>query len=181
MMHIAVLVLLGATTTMATASPRWVDKPAWPKKAETVEIAWLVHPVPEDATTPETTLAPVDVEITVGSVTRKIKLAPRFGGLYPYNQAVCKTTSYPLLKSEVAKITFYEGGAGGYFVRRARDVLAIIYWNESEVCNDKHGNLIECPRSERVVFQLHVPAHAKIRESLVEVDNAGARHPLACQ
>lgn len=78
-------------------------------------------------------------------------------------------------------IAFYEGGAGGYFVRRTGGVLSIVDWSLGDgACPDKHGNLGVCPRSEKVKFQLHSPAAAKIHEHIVEVDDAGTRHAFAC-
>jgi hypothetical protein len=174
----AAFVLLIATT--ASAAPRWVDTPAWPTaKPDAIDVTWVVHPI-ADASKPETTKAPLDLEVTIGSVTRTIKLDPQFGALSPINQTVCKTSAYPLGKHEVAKITFYEGGAGGYFIRRSGAVLGIVDWSLTDgACPDKHGDPGACPRTEKLVIQLHAP-NVPVREHIVELDANGARHAFAC-
>jgi hypothetical protein len=179
-MRIPVLVLV-TIPLAAMAAPAWVDKPAWPAKADAIELTWVVYPVPPNATTPETTKAPLALEIRIGSVTRTIKLDAQLGALEPYNQVVCKTSSYPLDKGEVAKITFYEGGAGGYYVRRTGGVLAIVDWFLTDgACPDKHGNPGgPCPGTAKVKVQLHAP-NVPVHEHIVEVDDTGARHAFAC-
>jgi hypothetical protein len=174
-------VLAAMIASPAAAAPRWVDVPAWPAKAAAVDVTWLVSPIPPGATTPETTKAPLAVELRIGRVTRTIRLAPQLGALAPGNQAVCKTEAYPLGRHEVAKITFYEGGAGGYLVRRAGGVLSVVAWSlEDGACSDKHGAPGPCPQHEQVAVRLHAP-DVPIHEHIVELDAAGARHAFACR
>jgi hypothetical protein len=176
-MKYAALLLVSTT---ATAAPRWVDTPRWPAKAEAIDVTWLVYPVPANATTPETTKAPLALEVRIGTVTRTIKLDAQLGALTPDNQVVCKTSAYPLGKGEVAKITFYEGGAGGYFIRRSHDVLSIVDWSLTDgACADKHGDPGPCPRDEKVKLRLHAP-NVPVHEHIIEIDAAGARHAFAC-
>jgi hypothetical protein len=168
------------------AAPRakWVDRPAWPA-GDTLELTWVVKPGVPTKKDPDIPKAPLELHATMGGTTRKITLAPQQGALYPYNQPVCagKTgfIQYPLAKNQVAKITFYEGGAGGYFVRRTGDVLEVVAWEQPDgACDGKNGELVACPGSEVIAFKLHVPKSVKIREAIVELDANGARTPLAC-
>jgi len=68
----------------------------------------------------------VGVTVTLGTVTRTVTLAPEFGSMKPYNQPMCKKAdrvdAYALARGEIAKLTFYEGGAGGYVIKDIRGV-----------------------------------------------------------
>jgi len=161
----------------------FLDEPAWPTDSGVLLLAWQVAPdsVP-DPHNPDLLRAPVTLEASIGAVTRRIALAPQFGALHPYNQPFCKTDAYPLGKHEVAKITFYEGGAGGYLVRRGPDdVVAVVAWEQSDgACPDAHGEPAGCPRRETAVFRMHVPPLRAIHEVIDEVDERGTVHTLDC-
>ena len=177
----AAIVLVGVIALPSSAAPRWVDTPPWPAKADAIDVTWLVSPVPAGATTPETTKAPLAVELRIGRVTRTIQLVPQLGALTPDNQVVCKTAAYPLGKHEVAKITFYEGGAGGYLIRRAGGVLSIVDWSlDDGACPDARGAPAPCPQHEKVALRLHAP-DVPVHEHIVERDAKGARHAFACR
>lgn len=92
------------------------------------------------------------------------------------------TIAYPLRKGDLAKLTFYEGGAGGYLVRRAGpEALAVIAWEQTDgACPLPNGDLGVCPPSETRVVKLHVPAHVKVHEAIVEIEPDGTRHPIDC-
>src|SRR5664279_4881727 len=115
MMVVRLALLLGLFGTIANAEP-WSDTPAWPK-AKTGELVWVVSPPIVTADPNAMPNQPVALEVTLGTVTRTIKLAPEFGSMKQYNQPMCKQAdrvdAYPLEHGEVAKLTFYEGGAGG--------------------------------------------------------------------
>jgi hypothetical protein len=152
----------------------WLDQPAWPADGKELELAWLVSTelVP-DKRYPDWQDAPLDLVATIGGVSRHAVLAPQFGGLKPLNQSACGGNAYPLEKTEVAKITFYEGGAGGYFVRRkGADVLEVGTWDQGDGLGD--------PRHETSVLRMHVPAKLKIHQAIFEVDAKGTRTPFDC-
>lgn len=159
----AVLVTLLAVHATAAAKPR------------TVELTWRVYPPQHDK-------APVELVATIAGKTRTLTLAPQFGALYPINQPICAhvqhTTQYPLARDELAKITFYEGGAGGYFVRRNGDVVA---WDQGDgACIGKHHQLVACPRKVKTVAKLALPANARVHERVIEVDAKGVPRPFDC-
>ena len=180
---LAALVVVASTCTLAaeTKAATWTDTPEWPADGGVLQLTWLVSPVvaknPDDYP-----LAPLTLTATIGGVTRRFKLKPQMGSFKPYNQAVCETTAYPRKRDEVAKITFYEGGAGGYFVRRAgADGLAIVSWDQSDgACEGKHGEMQECPRRMKPAGQFHIPEGTKIRERIIELDAKGGRHAFTC-
>ncbi len=137
-----------------------------------MSLTWAVSPatVPHPKW-PDTFVAPVELEVTIGAVTRRVKLEPQQGSLFPHNQPVCRTTAYPLEPGEVAKITFDEAGTGGYFVRRTQaDRLEIGRWSASD------GGA----RGEQAVSTVEVPAHVKVHEAIVLVTTSGERTALEC-
>ena len=133
--RLAVLCVLVGT---AHGEP-WSDTPAWPK-AQKGELVWVLSPLLKAAEN-EYPKQPVALEVTLGGVTRTLTLAPDFGALHPLNEPMCAdgdhVIAYPLAHGEVAKLTFYEGGAGGYVVRRSGDALSVIHWTlEDYACED---------------------------------------------
>jgi hypothetical protein len=184
MMAVRLALLLGLFGTVANAEP-WSDTPAWPK-AKTGELVWVVSPPIVTADPNAMPNQPVALEVTLGTVTRTIKLAPELGSMKPYNQPMCKQAgrvdAYALGKGEVAKLTFYEGGAGGYVIARSGDELSVIRWSlEDGACEDKHHQPVGCPRKDKRVARFHVPAGVKLHEQILEVDDKGARHPFDCE
>jgi hypothetical protein len=180
MMAMRLALLLVMVGTIANAEP-WSDTPAWPK-AKTGELVWVVSPPIVTADPNAMPNQPVALEVTLGTVTRTIKLAPEFGSMKPYNQPMCKGDAYPFARGEVAKLTFYEGGAGGYVIARSGDELSVIRWSlEDGACEDKHHQPVGCPRKDKRVARLHVPADVKLHEQILEVDDKGARHPFDCE
>jgi hypothetical protein len=146
-----------------------------------VDLTWVVHPPPKTSKD-DYPKQPLDLVIKVGTTTKTIKLAPQMGSLKPYNQALCKTGAYPYEVGEVAKITFYEGGAGGYFIRRAKPGFELVDWGQTDgACDDGKGGMTVCPRSEKFVQRLDLPEDGKFVESIVEIDDAGKRHTLSCK
>lgn len=146
-----------------------------------VELTWVVHPPPKTSTD-DYPKQPLDLEIKFAGKTKTIKLAPQMGSLKPYNQAVCKSGAYPYEVGEIAKITFYEGGAGGYFIRYTKPGYELVDWGQGDgACDDGKGGMTVCPRSEKRVQTLDLPADGKFVESIVEIDDAGKRHALSCK
>ena len=106
----------------------------------------------------------------------------------PYNESVCedpntgRQIAYPLARGEVAKITFYEGGAGGFLVRRSGDnALVVIEWELGDgACTDRKGNMVPCAQSEQRVVSFHVPPGVKIHQRILQVDPEGVAHAFGC-
>ena len=104
------------------------------------------------------------------------------------NSAGCRASTsrgdaYPLEKGELAKITFYEGGAGGYFLRRAGNFLTIFEWSQTDgACPGANDELVACPRSVEQVGKIRVKAKvgATIVEEILMVDDKGVRSPFDC-
>ena len=176
MRNLALLLVLVGT---AHGEP-WSDKPAWPK-ATKGEVVWVLSPLLK-AGENEYPKQPVALEITLGKVTRTITLAPDFGALHPYHQSVCPDDALALGRGEIAKLTFEEGGFGGYVVARSGDELSVIHWTQEDgACEDKHHDPTACPRKDKRVVRLHVPANIVLHEQIVEVDDHGARKPFDCK
>ena len=148
-----------------------------------VTLTWVVYPpsVPTKHD-PQILQQPVDLEVTAGGETKTSKLAPQFGGLMPYNQSACKGDAYPLARGELAKLTFYEGGAGGFYVKWKAGALFIYSWAQTDGLCGTVEKPEECPRNEKQVASMGVKAttKAKIVERIVEVDDKGVRKPFDC-
>jgi hypothetical protein len=153
-------------------------------RAEDVELTWAVgadRPNPKD---PDgLPLRPVDLEVKLGGATRRISLKPQTGGLSPMNQVMCQTSAYPLTKGQLAKITFYEGGASGYSVSRpAPTVLRISRWSVTDgACEDpKTHDLTACPVDESAVSTVDIPASAKLVGGAIATMDHGKRVRFSC-
>ena len=151
-----------------------------------IVITWVVFPpsVPLKRD-PQILQQPVTLEITAGGgkIMQETKLAPQFGGLQASNQSACHGDAYPLEQGELAKLTFYEGGAGGYFVKRAGDFLTISEWSQTDgACTNAKGDMIACPRTVKQVGKVLVKAkpNATVAEQILEVDEKGVRQPFDC-
>jgi hypothetical protein len=185
--RIALAGALAWATTASAAPGRWLDRPPWPatNRGDRIELTWLVYPIPPPADTPANTRSPLALEITIGGVTRVQTFPPQLGELSPLNLPLCASAvnlvAYPLARDEVAKITFYEGGAGGFVVKRAGgDVLAVFGWEQSDGACEAKGHVTTCPRRDKLVTKLHVPPGLEIRERIFELDAKGARHAFDC-
>ncbi len=179
-----------ADAAVAVAEPILLDAAAPPLDAAAavgdIVITWVVSPPAGPAKDSELPKQPVTLVITAGGgqILEETKLAPEVGALYPYNQAWCHTepSQYPLAKGELAKITFYEGGAGGYVIRRKGDSLVVYSWNQTDgLCGDV-DKPVECPKNEKKVATIVVKAKpdAKVVEQILEVDDKGVRQPFDC-
>jgi hypothetical protein len=166
----------------ATPSSGPQNKPP-PHGGAAFEVTWIVRPVVPDPKDPEgMPLHP----LTLVAGGERIELEPQMGGLLPYNQSTCAGASqieqYPLRDNEVAKITFYEGGAGGYLIKRTPAGLALIAWGQSDgACeNPKTKELDECPRSEREVRVFRTGPTVEVNQRLLIVDKTGKESPIDC-
>jgi hypothetical protein len=184
---VAALVLVGAACGSPSRPPttvgnRFEESGA---AAESVKLTWVVRdPSVPHQTYEDILLRPVELEITIGSSLQKVPLKPQMGSLFPYHQGVCNTTTYPRRPGEVAKITFEEGGAFGYLVRRRPQyTLEVVDWSQSDgACTDeKTGDMVACAPSYQLVTKIQIPANARVDEALVEVNATGVRVPMRCE
>jgi|HubBroStandDraft_6_1064221.scaffolds.fasta_scaffold38220_3 hypothetical protein len=177
-MKLALAFVVVATST-ALADVPWSDTPAWPAATDHAVLTWRVYPdLP--AKENELTKTPVDLVVAIGAVERVVKLAPQIGQMPAMYQHACAGSMLPLRRGELAQLTFEEGGFGGFIARRADDVLEIVEWNQEDGACDDHGKPVACPRKDKLVARLHVPASVKLGEVIELVDAKGARHPFAC-
>jgi len=184
--RIAVVAVLLAARPAPVRGEPWLDTPAWPAHATRMELTWLVHPeLPAQPN--QLPRAPVELVVSIGDIARTVALAPQVGALRARYQPRCATprepAAFPLLSGELAKITFDAAGYGGFLVRRAGDdAVAVLGWElEDGACAGKHGEPAPCPRRDKLVMKLHVPAGVTIEERLVRVDARGARRAFACK
>jgi hypothetical protein len=147
-----------------------------------IELTWFVHA--EGAPDPSTGIAsrPVALELRTGSHIRRFALGEQMGNLIAKHQSACKSSSYPNEGDQVAKITFFYGGTGGFAVRRApSDTLTVVAWSQPDGgCMNAQGQLDVCPGSERRIAVVHVGGDDPIAESVVELDAGGQERRLAC-
>jgi len=172
-------------------APEWRDTPAWSdaSKDKRIRLLWDIGPDRKNPHDPYgdgfgLPLHPVDVVLELGGVTRRIKLPPETGGLGAYNQVICHKDGgpYPLAPNEVAKLTFYEGGASGYaVVRNAQDVLEIHHWSQTDgACDGPNHTMVACPISDQLVTRFHIPQDAKTVGSAVFVTRDGKQSKIVC-
>jgi hypothetical protein len=169
-----------------------IDTPPWPEgdAGGVLTLTWRVYPARPDPSHPDDPSLErrvVELAARLGSVTRHVRLPAQTGGLFAENQSVCQsagstTAPYARERDEVAKITFYLGGAGGFFVRRSpRDTLTIGEWNQSDgACVDALGAVDACPRKEKAIAKMPVPSAALIAEALIEVQEAAKETAFDC-
>lgn len=153
--------------------------------SDTVKLVWVVgRPTIPHPTYEGVMLQPLTLEIATGAGAREVKLEPQMGSLFPFNQSACRSTAYPLAAGELAKITFYEGGAGGYVVRRGDGTkLELVAWSQPDgACADETtGDPVACPPMYERVGTIDAPVNARVEETILEVDAAGARTPMSCE
>lgn len=161
----------------------FLDTPAWPAGAgQTLVVTWIVYPYggPEDDYRDART--PVEMIATIDGVSRRAVLPPSVGSLVPRNQLACHTGSYPLRGDELVKVTLYEGGAHGFYLRRAgARALEVIAWDLTDGgCPLPGGEMGECPTFRTRVIGMHVPANVRVTQLVREVDTRGVVADLVC-
>ncbi|HUJ62286.1 MAG TPA: hypothetical protein VLX92_27455 [Kofleriaceae bacterium] len=155
--------------------------------ADPLDVEWRVYPMP-DPSSIDGSKQPVELVATVGAATQRVKLPAQLGQLPPRYQTACRgklprgeDVVSPLRAGELAAIAFEEGGTGGYLLRRSGDRLAVIAWSQDDgACPGRRDEPVACPRHDRVVTELRVPAFASIREHIALVDAKGGRRAFAC-
>ena len=183
------LALVAALAGAAAAAP-WSDTPAWPKTGDSIELMWVIGADQKNPKDPYgdgfgLPLRPVELVARMGGVTRRITLEPETGNLNSYNQIICHTGAYPLVKGELAKLTFYEGGASGYLVKRGAtaDVLEIHWWAQTDgACESPTTHQLgACPVEDELRGQLHIPAKAKLTGGSIFFEDHGKQVPVVCE
>ena len=158
---VGTLVLVVSSEASVAAAPR---KPA--PAAPIVTLTWRSE-MPEDNDSIEQHVA---LRVTQRSVSKTYKLQRMMGGVDPINQSFCRGTDaqYPLAKSEVAKITFYEGGARGYYAKRSKrgSTLQLFSFAMTDgLCDPSDG----CHQpNDRSILKITIPANATIVEQMEE-------------
>jgi hypothetical protein len=153
------------------------------KARPTLELTWLVYPYLRDAKDPGR-MPVASLALMVGN--ERIELKPQTGSIKPHHQSTCHRGAgphtYPLEADEVAKITFSEGGDGGYLVKRAPDGLVLMEWEQTPLaCLDEKTNQPkDCPRREFGERVLNAPTNLEIVQRLIQVDAAGTQKPFPC-
>jgi hypothetical protein len=184
-MTLRIALVLALVAGQARAD-HWIDIPAWPKAMPaTAQLRWVLKPA-LPAGDNELAKRPVTLELEVDGITRAVVLDPQIGELkrdyLPLCAAAGGSNAFPLGKGEVGELTFFEAGYGGFIVKRSGDALIVTAWElEDGACAGKHGEPTACPRRDKQVARLHVPAKLKLEESIVEVDAKGNRTPLDCK
>lgn len=168
--------------------PDPAEPPAWPR-GSVMELTWRVSALTNAGSGSESKA--IELMVSVGEVSRTIRLAPRAGAVVARNQPVCLTTlrhragpAAALAKPEVAKIAFDRDATTGYLVRRGStgDVLVVDEWEQSRnACLRNNRPVKPCPRAQSAVAMLPIPPGIKFHEALVEVDSDGIAHPIECK
>jgi hypothetical protein len=180
-MRCAAAMLALALAGTASAAPTWIDTPAWPAKASSAGLTWLVSSVVVVGSDDMPRQA-VELVVEIGGIERHVKLRSQFGQMVPSYQSVCRGAAFPLKHGELAQINFEEGGFGGFLVRRAGDdALEVVEWTQEDGACEAHGKMTACPRKDKVVASMHVPAGVAVRERVFDVDAHGARTAFSCK
>jgi hypothetical protein len=143
--------------------------------ASASDLTWTVGPSLPTTDSSAYATRTVSVEI----MGKAIKLSKTFGELRPEDQSTC--TKKVLKHDEVARLTFYELGVGGWVLKRDGDEIKIYSWSVSDgACQDKHHNVVACPVNEKLVTSVKVPGDEKLRERVFELDAKGKRNAFVC-
>jgi hypothetical protein len=146
-----------------------------------VELTWLVSGVVETGSD-GMPRQPVELVVAVGGAVRQVKLRSQFGQRVPMYQSVCGNNLFTAKPGELAQINFEEGGFAGYLVRRGRnDTLEVVEWYETDGACEEHGQMTACPRQDKLVASMHVPAGIAVHERVFDVDAHGKRTAFSCK
>jgi len=153
-----------------------LDVPAWPGGASPeLKLTWAVYPPTGQG---ERSTRQLEVVARIGDAVRRFRLGAIQGALQPQNQSVCgdKQIAYKKMVGEVAKITFYVGGATTFAAKRlAPGMLAI----ESVAGSDGYCPTDDCDVRKTLVT-IPIPEDARIVEALSDVQGPGREAPFAC-
>ena len=183
-----IAVAIGLVTLGTAAAAPSKPAPAAPSKpaatAPTVTLTWRFEmSAPDDTIEQHVSLLVTTNAAGQGNVTKTYKLDRMMGFVDPINQPLCRgaEAQYPLEKNEVAKITFYEGGARGYYVKRSKGGTTLQLYSFATtdgLCEPQDG----CHQpKDRYVRKIAIPANAKIVEQMEErLAGATAFTPFNC-
>lgn len=164
---------------VASAAPARSAAPAAPVTSAPlggeVSLTWTVHPPVGQG---EQAKRRLELVVRSGAQSKRVDLGPQIGALLPQNQSVCgaKQIAYKKQGKDVAKVTFYIGGAGSFAVTRTKpETLEVV---------EIHASDGYCPTNDcetrRVVTTIPVPADATFVEALTDIEVAGKEKPFDC-
>lgn len=162
-------------TSVAEANGKSLDTPAWPAGAKpTLKLTWAVYPPVGQG---ETAKRNVEIVARIGDVVRRLSLGPTAGALLPQNQSFCNPkTPYAKGPGDVAKITFYVGGATSYAVSRSSPTML-----EVQAVQAADGYCPENNCDTRITkAKIPIPADAAIVEAITDIPAAGKDAPFDC-
>ena len=160
-------------SSLALAACHGGKTPVAPTTAAAV-LQWKLHPLADAGTTG------VDLVVADGKKSQTITLAAATGAVMPINQSFCAGTAYPLRDGQLAKLTFYSGGATGYVVEQPAGAteLSIYSWSQSDgACDGGKA----CPEDKKLVTTVPVAAGSKFSETIVTAGTDGTQTPFACK
>jgi hypothetical protein len=160
----------------SSASSIAVATPAWPSLPDQeLKLTWAVYPPKGHG---ESTRRKLELVARKGKVAHRIDLGTPAGALLPSNQAVCgdKQIAYKKTGQEIAKITFYVGGAETFAVVRSNpgqlDVVSI------------QGADGYCPSNDcetrKTLASFAIPTDARITEAILDIEGPGKENPFQC-
>jgi len=157
--------------------PKLVDVPAWPTDAApSAKLTWAVYPSKGEG---ETATRQLELVVRIGRVARRIPLGGQIGGVFPLNQSVCgaKQVAYKREGSEVAKLTFYIGGAATFAVSRPKPNVLELTTTRS---TDGYCPENDCETRTRVAT-IPIPAETVVTEAVTVIDGPGKERPFDCE
>lgn len=179
----AVSAVTSATASVAASATKPVssgskvlDGPAWPAgKSPELKLTWAVYPSVGQG---ETSTRNLELVARIGEVVRRFPVGSIRGALLPANQSVCgdKQIAYKKAPGEVAKITFYVGGASTFVARRASAGMLEI---ESVQGSDGYCPTNDCDTKLPLVT-IPIPDDARIVEAISDIQGPGKEGPFDC-
>ena len=166
-----------ASATKPTGSTATtLDGPAWPAgKSPELKLTWAAYPPVGQG---EGATRKLELVARIGEVARHFPLGSVRGSLLPLNQSVCgeKQVAYKKVAGEVAKITFYIGGASTFAVRRPSPGMLEV---ESVQGSDGYCPNNDCD-TRKSLAKIAIPDDARIVEAITDIQAAGREAPFDC-
>jgi hypothetical protein len=158
------------------AAGKVLDSPPWPAgKSPEIKLTWAVYPTVGQG---ETSTRKLELVARSGEVARRFPVGAIKGALLPLNQSVCgdKQVAYKKTPGEVAKITFYVGGASTFAVRRSSPGMLEV---ESVQGADGYCPNNDCD-TKSLLVKIPIPDDARIVEAISDIEAAGKEAPFDC-
>jgi hypothetical protein len=153
-----------------------LDGPAWPAgKSPELKLTWAAYPPVGQG---EGATRKLELVARIGEVARHFPLGSVRGALLPLNQSVCgdKQVAYKKVAGEVAKITFYVGGASTFAIRRPSPGMLEV---ESVQGSDGYCPNNDCDTRKSLV-KIPIPVDARLVEAITDIQAAGKEAPFDC-